>query len=155
VDEFSRFARMPAPVLKNISLSQIIQEAAAVYQDMAEIELKISKSLPSVKVDPEQIKRVFINIIDNALSAGRARKVEISAEFEESRSEIIVYLRDNGRGIRGGDINRIFEPYYSRKKGGTGLGLAIVKSILEAHDAVISVDHNQPSGLVFKIKFKC
>jgi len=151
VDEFSRFARMPAPVLRRTSLSRVIKEAAAVYQDMVDIRLDIPEGLPQVKVDSEQIKRVFINIIDNAISAGKATKVHISVSCTEKGMEVLV--KDNGKGVGAKDISRIFEPYYSKKKGGTGLGLAIVKSILEAHDARITAEPNEPTGLVFKIIF--
>ncbi len=149
VDEFSRFARMPAPVLRKTSIASIIKEASSVYQDMIDIQMDIQDDLPSVKVDPEQIKRVLINILDNAISAGTAKIVHLSAYYNEKG--IVVRIADDGKGIRTGDISRIFEPYYSKKKGGTGLGLAIVKSILEAHDAMISVKPNSPSGLVFEI----
>ncbi len=154
VDEFSRFARMPAPVLRKTSINSIIREAVAVYQDIIDVKMDLGQGLPFVKVDPEQIKRVFINILDNAISAGRARIIHISTVFHEKQKEIIVRIADNGKGVRNEDLSRIFEPYYSKKKGGTGLGLAIVKSILEAHDATIYVEQNSPSGLVFEIRFR-
>ncbi len=153
VDEFSRFARMPAPVLRRTSLSRVIKEAAAVYQDMVDIRLDIPEGLPQVKVDSEQVKRVFINIIDNAISAGKATKVHISVSCTSSQKGMEILVKDNGKGVGAKDISRIFEPYYSKKKGGTGLGLAIVKSILEAHDARITAEPNEPTGLVFKIIF--
>ncbi len=154
VDEFSRFARMPAPVLKNTRIKSVIDEAAAVYQDMVEIKIDIPDELPKIKMDTEQIKRVFINIMDNAISAGKADEISISGFYSDKTNSIEVIIADNGKGIRPGLLSRIFEPYFSRKKGGTGLGLAIVKSILEAHDAEIKVESNKPSGLVFTIIFQ-
>ena len=154
VDEFSRFARMPAPVLRKTSLASVIKEAAAVYRDIIDIHLEVPKDLPQVKIDAEQIKRVFINIVDNAISAGRASDIHISAARDKKSGEVVVIIRDNGSGVRSGDLSRIFEPYYSKKKGGTGLGLAIVKSILEAHDGAVSAEPNSPSGLVFEIRFR-
>ena len=154
VDEFSRFARMPAPVLRRTSLASVIKEATAVYQDMIDIHAEIPEGLPPVKIDPEQIKRVFINMVDNAISAGGATQLHISAALDRKKNETIIRIADNGKGVRQENLSRIFEPYFSKKKGGTGLGLAIVKSIIEAHDAVITVEMNRPSGLVFEIRLK-
>lgn len=154
VDEFSRFARMPAPVLRRASLASVIKEATEVYQDIIEIHVEIPENMPPVKIDPEQIKRVFINILDNAISAGKASQLRISAVFDREQREAVIRIADNGKGVKPENLSRIFEPYFSMKKGGTGLGLAIVKSIIEAHDAVITVEMNRPFGLVFEIRLK-
>ena len=154
VDEFSRFARMPTPVLRRTSLAAIIKEATAVYQDMINIRLEIPEGLPPVKIDPEQIKRVFINMLDNAISAGKATELHIYVALDLEKNETIIRIADNGKGVKPENLSMIFEPYFSKKKGGTGLGLAIVKSIIEEHDAVITTERNRPSGLVFEIRLK-
>ncbi len=154
VDEFSRFARMPAPVLRRTSPALVIKEAAAVYQDMIDIHMEIPENMLPVKIDAEQIKRVFINMLDNAISAGKATELHISAALDREKHETIIRIADNGKGVRQENLSRIFEPYFSKKKGGTGLGLAIVKSIIEAHDAVINAEMNSPSGLIFEIRLK-
>ncbi|NPA95298.1 MAG: HAMP domain-containing protein [Thermodesulfobacteria bacterium] len=154
VNEFSRFARMPAPVLKPTDIRPILQEIEEIYRPLINVSTEISTDFPKIIMDPEQIKRVFINIIDNSISAGQARNVSIKCFVENDGKTAVISIADDGKGISREDISKVFDPYFSRKKGGTGLGLAIVKSIIDAHDATIEIELNKPSGVIFYIKFK-
>ena len=155
VDEFSRFARMPAPVFKEISPKEIISETVSLYSESpVRIRLEVEDGLPDLRVDPEQLKRVFINIIDNAISVNPGGRIDISVKMGAGGGSVIFEIMDHGPGMDDSELSRIFEPYFTKKKGGTGLGLAIAKSIVEAHDGEITVEHNSPSGLIFKIELK-
>ncbi len=155
VDEFSRFARMPAPVFKKANPEEILEEVISLYSESpVEIVLDIAPDLPSLSIDPEQIKRVFINIIDNAISVKPEGRVDIKVYLDGSKKMMIFDIMDQGPGVKKQDMERIFEPYFTKKKGGTGLGLAIAKSIIEAHDGDISVEQNRPSGLIFHVALR-
>ncbi len=154
VNEFSRFARMPAPVLKPSDIRPILQEIEDIYRPLINVSTKIADNFPKIVMDPEQIKRVFINIIDNSISAGQARNVFINCKVEHDGKLATISIADDGKGISKADMSKVFDPYFSRKKGGTGLGLAIVKSIIDAHDATIEIELNKPAGVIFYIRFK-
>ncbi len=153
VNEFSRFARMPAPELKRADIRPIIDEITEIYKSLINIDASVSENFPMLLMDSQQIKRVFINILDNSVSAGLAKNVIIRAYVEESPRRAVVSIADDGKGISPKDISKVFDPYFSRKKGGTGLGLAIVKSIIDAHEGSIEIKLNKPTGVIFYIRF--
>ena len=154
VDEFSRFARMPAPELKKGHIRPLIEEIREIYAPLVKISAHISDDFPRLLMDREQIKRVLMNIIDNSISAGKASEIDIDCFWDSEREEAVVKITDNGKGISKRDLPKVFDPYFSRKKGGTGLGLAIVKSIIDAHDGSIEIELNKPSGVIFYIRFR-
>ena len=155
VDGFSRFARMPAPELKKTDIKGLIHEICEIYKPMINIFIDIDPHFPELMLDKEQIKRVFINIIDNSISAGNAKNVKIKANYNKREGKCTIKITDDGIGITQKDIPKIFDPYFSRKKGGTGLGLAIVKSIIDAHNARIFVASNRDkNGVSFYIEFE-
>jgi two-component system nitrogen regulation sensor histidine kinase NtrY len=101
-------------------------------------------------LDKGQIKRVFINLLENAVDAiGKDGTIEVSTEYEKKKNIIRVEVADNGPGIPPKDMARLFEPYFSTKKGGTGLGLAIVDTIMKDHKGTIRVRKNTPYGTRF------
>lgn len=103
-----------------------------------------------LNLDPEQIKRVMINLLDNSVAAlpKTGGKVEIRTSYDKANKLARVEIADNGTGISQKDKTRIFEPYYSTKKTGTGLGLAIVSSIIADHLGRIRLRDNVPQGTV-------
>lgn len=152
VNEFSQFARLPQ--LKAIpgQMNEVIKQTALIYKDThpeIHFDLSFDESLPEFKFDPEQIKRVFVNLIDNAVSAvhGEAGAlIKISTEYQKQHGVLKISIADNGVGIPQRDRMRVFEPYYSTKEKGTGLGLPIVKSIIEDHSGIIRALENEPKG---------
>ncbi|MBN1102138.1 MAG: HAMP domain-containing protein [Deltaproteobacteria bacterium] len=156
VNEFSIYARMPAsnPVLNN--LKQIIEESVSLYRDTRkDVSLLFNDSgdLPICKVDREQMKRVMINLLDNALDAIEGRgEVRIDLSYDQEEEKVKIEVADNGKGIPPQNRNRLFEPYFSTKKHGTGLGLAIVSTIISDHEGSIRVQDNPPRGTRFIIE---
>ncbi|MES3037794.1 MAG: ATP-binding protein [Bdellovibrionota bacterium] len=152
VNEFSQFARMPQTKLSPGSIQQTITESMNVFKDAhpkVKLELELAPNLPMFKFDRDQMKRVFVNLIDNAISA--VEKVEFPqivfrADFDENLRILRMTISDNGSGIHKKDRIKVFEPYYSTKTHGTGLGLAIVKRIVEDHNGFIRALANEPVG---------
>lgn len=151
VDEFSRFARMPAVHLRHTRVCDVLQAAVELYRDTkpdVRLEIDCDDSIAAL-IDPEQIRRVLVNLIDNAIEATDAGFVRVSARSESNA--LIIEVADTGRGIDDADKEKLFSPYFSTKDRGTGLGLAIVHRIVHDHDGRISVHDNHPAGSRFEI----
>lgn len=152
VNEFSNFARLPQarPIVANLNL--VVDEALLVFRPAhAQIRFDFDKDaqLPEFKFDPDQIKRVLVNLVDNAVSAvskEQQPEVLVQTRYDADLKLVRLTVADNGTGIASHDRNRIFEPYYSTKETGTGLGLAIVKRIIEDHNGFIRATSNSPRG---------
>ncbi|HEX2056115.1 MAG TPA: ATP-binding protein, partial [Nitrospiraceae bacterium] len=153
LDEFSKFARMPAPQMSMCSLDEVIREVAALYQGAhrdIEFHLELDPDLPPLNFDREQIKRVFVNLCDNGIHAMNQKgRLSIQTRYDTKRRRAVVSIADEGTGIAPEDQDKLFVPYFSRKKTGTGLGLAIVRRIITDHDGQIQVGPNHPHGAVF------
>ncbi|MGI8543357.1 MAG: ATP-binding protein [Aridibacter sp.] len=159
VDEFSRYARLPDPTLKQENLNEIIRQAALLYEDRTDdvkIEINLPKNLPKTMIDEEQLKRVFVNLIDNSFEAfeeSATDKVIFIKTFHDSARDLIVAeVADNGRGIEPSSFQKLFQPYFSTKGRGTGLGLAIVQRIVSEHGGKIKVVANTPKGAKFIVE---
>lgn len=159
VDEFSRFARLPLAQLEPADLNEVVRQAVGLYADRldgATIETRLEPELPSANLDSEQFRRVFVNLIDNALAAFSdmegERKVTITTSHDTFRSLLIAEVADTGHGIRSGDFKRLFQPYFSTRGSGTGLGLAIVQRIILEHRGRIRAESNYPRGARFVIE---
>jgi len=159
VDEFSRFARLPATRLEPANLNDVITHAAGLYQerlDGVSLTLDLDRELPSSMLDIEQIKRVFVNLVDNALEAvasvSNEKQITIATSHDSERSVLRAEVADTGQGIEPSDFRRLFEPYFSRRDSGTGLGLAIVQRIIMEHGGHIRAERNHPRGAKFVIE---
>ncbi len=157
VDEFSNFARMPKVVLQSCDLRQIIEQTVTPFRGIftdIEFEILLSPDIPSpLQLDPEQIKRALINIIDNAIDAmNKKGNIRIVASFDGERQRVNLEITDSGPGISVEDKLNIFLPHFSTKKKGTGLGLAIVNQIIREHNGNIMVENNRPHGAKFIIQ---
>jgi two-component system nitrogen regulation sensor histidine kinase NtrY len=153
VDEFSKFARLPAPQMARQSLNEVIQEVLTLYRaahkDIA-FCVELDEDLPVLNFDREQLKRVCVNLFDNAIQAmNHTGRVWVSTKYDTKRKRAIVSVADEGVGITPEDQEKLFVPYFTRKKTGTGLGLAIVRRIITDHDGQIQASNNQPKGAVF------
>ncbi len=119
-----------------------------------QIERSFDPSVRELLVDAEQMKRVFINLLDNALDALSEcddRRITVSTQLNRSRSSVTIVFSDNGVGIEPADYDNLFLPYFSTKKKGTGLGLAIVRQIISDHNGYIRAEPNQPRGTRFSM----
>jgi nitrogen fixation/metabolism regulation signal transduction histidine kinase len=159
VDEFSRFARLPDTRLETGDLNHVIAQSAAVFDGRfkrIEIDLQLGDELPELALDAEQLKRVFVNLIENAAEAFETDAVEpgivVTSRYEAARDLVVSEISDNGKGIAPGDLPKLFQPYFSTKGRGTGLGLAIVNRIITEHHGRIKVVANQPRGAKFIIE---
>ena len=159
VDEFSRFARLPLARPEAADLNEVIRHAVALYDerlDGVSIETKLDPNLVPAMLDTEQLRRVFVNLIDNARNAlaklDGERAITVSTSFDAARSLLIVEVSDNGHGIRPADYKRLFQPYFSTGGSGTGLGLAIVQRIILEHGGHIRAEANYPRGARFVIE---
>lgn len=152
VDEFSQFARLPNVELETGNINYVIEQAATLYLDRPEelrLETRIDPGVPETKIDGEQLKRVFVNLIDNAIEAPAGddeKLVVVTSRFDGARDLVIVEVSDNGQGIDPADYQKLFQPYFSTKGRGTGLGLAIVQRIVSEHQGKIKAVPNQPKG---------
>ncbi|HMU55097.1 MAG TPA: ATP-binding protein [Nitrospira sp.] len=153
VDEFSKFARLPAPQLVQQSLHDVVNEVVALYRGAhKDIDLIVSldEDLPPLKFDWEQIKRVLVNLLDNSIQAmSQKGRVWLTTQYDTKRRRAVVSIADEGTGIALEDQEKLFVPYFTRKKTGTGLGLAIVRRIITDHEGHIQAGNNHPKGAIF------
>ena len=154
VDEFSKYARMPLPEVSRQSLHDIIQKVLSLYTGAhrdVEFILQLDESLPDLNCDPEQMRRVFVNLFDNAIQAINDRgKIWVTTEADWRRHRAVVRVADDGIGIQPEDQKKLFVPYFSKKRTGTGLGLAIVHRIITDHNGSIHAENNYPQGALFR-----
>lgn len=153
VNEFSRYARMPITTLSSNDLNAVVAEVVSLFQDAHKditFELKVAEELPKFDLDAEQINRVMINLLDNAVAAINKKngRIEITVSYDEQYHRATVAVADDGAGVPPSYKRKVFEPYFSTKKSGTGLGLAIVSSIISDHHGQVSVADNVPSGTI-------
>jgi two-component system, NtrC family, nitrogen regulation sensor histidine kinase NtrY len=156
VDEFSQFARMPAPRTASTDLHALLDDVLGLYRGLftdVELRRQYAGDIPRIAVDAEQIRRVMINLIDNALEAMDHRgTIEISTQHDRANNLVRVVVADDGPGIPPAERDKLFLPYYSTKKRGSGLGLAIVRRIVVEHGGSIDVTDNAPQGTRFAVE---
>jgi two-component system nitrogen regulation sensor histidine kinase NtrY len=156
VDEFAQFARLPAVTLVPGSLHDVVEHALSLYEGLfadVTFERRLAPDLPRVRIDAEQMKRVVINLVDNAIEATEKKgKVTISTEFDRPQGRVRLGVADDGPGIAPDDRDRLFVPSFSTKKRGSGLGLAIVNRIIQEHQGLIRVESNPPRGARFVVE---
>jgi two-component system nitrogen regulation sensor histidine kinase NtrY len=161
VNEFSNFARLPEISPHPFQLNDIIQETMPLYLS-AHPEMhfitKLETRLPLINLDKDQIKRVLLNLIENAIAAIKSAertgpgRIEIETHYNDKLEMAAITIHDNGPGMTTEVQERMFEPYFSTKKEGTGLGLAIVKRIINDHGGYIRVTSNPGGGSTFNIE---
>lgn len=168
VNEFSDFARMPAPKLINQNLEPIILEAVKLFEHTPQlkIETRIAKSFPQLFLDQKIILRVLTNLIKNSIEAIERKRekeelpdylgsilISVSISRKIMRRVAIISIEDNGIGISPELKQKVFEPYYSTKNNNTsGIGLAIVQKSVIDHNGHISIDSSGMGGCRFQIE---
>lgn len=152
---------------QEVTVTELIDRAAKPLMDMIknkeiDFQVDIGDNLPLIEVDPDQIVQVMINLIKNAVEAtpekGEVRVRTNAYEGgdadvvrEKDREMVCIEVSDSGTGISAGDHEKIFEPFFSQKKGGTGLGLFITHSIIQHHQGRITIPENQEHGAVIRV----
>ncbi len=163
VNEFSAFARMPHLTPAPGDLNQLATDTVASFgaaHSNVEFALDLAADLPELMIDREALRRALVNLLDNAVSAstsynqnGDKPRIEVRTTLRASAGLATLEVLDNGPGIDPRLRTRIFEPYFSSKKGGTGLGLAIVSAIVTDHHGFVRVTDNKPRGSRFIVEF--
>lgn len=159
-DEFSQFSRFPAAQPVPQGLNEIVRNALDVFAgrlDGIDLSIDLAQDLPLVNVDPEQLKRVVVNLVDNAAEAMRDSMVKrllvaTRATPDDAPDTVELLVADTGRGVSADDKEKLFLPYFSTKERGTGLGLAIVSHIIADHGGRIRVEDNRPAGARFYVE---
>ncbi len=156
VNEFSSFARMPATKPSKNNLNEVVKECVTLYREahkQISFQQSLDQQLPDTLFDREQIKRVIINLLENAIAAIAGEgTIQLESYYNHELKIITITVADSGCGIPAEDKARLFEPYFSTKKTGTGLGLAIVSTIIADHNGYIRVRDNKPKGSLFIIE---
>lgn len=157
VDEFSQFSRFPASQPAPSDLNQVVRAAMEVFGGRLEgfdVRLSLEPDLPQVNVDPEQFKRVVVNLVDNAAEAMQNSMVRgLLIGTRLLAPEIVeLVVADTGPGVSPEVKEKLFLPYFSTKRRGTGLGLAIVARIVADNGCTIRVEENKPTGTQFIVE---
>ena len=142
IEEFLRFARPHEPHRSQVDILDVLDRVVSLISREAAdrgVSIDVARApLPPVSVDPDQMLQVFVNIVLNAVQVSPAGgRVDITACVDNAG--VAVDVRDAGPGIRPEHLGRVFEPFFSTKKGGTGLGLSISNRIVESHGGRIEV----------------
>jgi two-component system, NtrC family, nitrogen regulation sensor histidine kinase NtrY len=157
VDEFSQFARLPAAQPVICDLNDVVRNGVGVFEgrlEGIEVNVDLAPDLPPVSIDPEQIKRVVVNLIDNAAEAMQDSALKVlNIQTRPGLADTVeIVFADTGCGITAEQKEKLFLPWFSTKGRGTGLGLAIVSHILTEHNANIRVEDNKPCGAWFRVE---
>ncbi len=157
-DEFSNFARMPEMEFALHNVNTLVESVIATYAEVRpDLILKFiaGRDLPEINIDREQMRRVLVNLMENAVAALEETsepQIVITTGYSSSKQNVTIEVADNGPGLSSSDKQKIFEPYFTTKAKGTGLGLAIVTSILSDHKGRVRVFDNKPTGARFQIE---
>jgi len=169
VEEFSKFARMPAPVLKKTDLCRLVQEQQTLLQTYANLDLVFD--LPEnatpiwVQADAGLMRQMLTNLMKNAIEnmqetqtgqpkdGAQILRIEVAVAQEAENATITI--RDYGSGFAGEDVERYLEPYVTTRNKGTGLGLAIAQKIISDHDGQIFLSNHHEQGAIVKLTLPC
>jgi nitrogen fixation/metabolism regulation signal transduction histidine kinase len=152
VKEFSSFARMPAINPRPGSLPRLLEDVARLYIQPP-VSVTAEPAIPDIPFDPDQLRRVLINLFDNSAIALQDRPDgRIQIDLASAGGEVEIRFADNGPGIPPAILPNIFDPYFTTRSEGTGLGLAMVKNIILLHGGSIDVDSAAGQGTVFYIR---
>lgn len=158
VQEFSAFAKLPEMDPKPGDITPLIAELADLFRNShphIAWDMDLPDSIPILPMDKNGMRRAFLNIMANAAEAldkTENPQVRISAAVDTARSVLRLGFADNGPGLTENERSRLFEPYFSRKKGGTGLGLTIVRSIISDHKGYARAEKSPDGGAMIIIE---
>lgn len=150
VNQFRNFARMPSASFEKYDLKTQIEEILMPYESQVDLQADIDRDLPEFYGDKMQMKQVFVNLIQNAIQSMDS-DLTLRVGCHHEKGKFVITIEDHGNGIDKEDQEKIFQPYFTRKKKGTGLGLAIVKRIVQTHEGTIKVESEKGKGTRFTI----
>jgi len=149
--------RRPKPELERLDINALLARILDVTQPTlaargVELSASMSEGLPLIDADPDQLQQVFINLINNSLDAMPSGGI-LTISTQQRDGEVEIKLADSGGGIKRDDIDLIFDPLFTTKRGlGTGLGLTIVKQIIADHGGSVDVESESGRGATFRIR---
>jgi PAS domain S-box-containing protein len=153
IGEFSHFSRLPAMQPERVDPNAIVLAALAPYRqapiERVEVRVDLAPDAPEVEVDADQVKRVLLNVINNALEAMAERGGELRLRTAREEGGVAIRVDDDGPGVE--DVERIFEPHYTTKVKGLGLGLAIARQIVEENGGTIRAESTPGKGTSVRI----
>jgi len=158
VQEFSAFAKLPEVDPTPGDMTPLLKEVVELFRNShsrIQWDLVLPDSIPILPMDKNSLRRAFLNIMGNAAEALEQTPnphETITASIDTARSVLRIAFEDNGPGLAGNEHSRLFEPYYSRKKGGTGLGLTIVRSIITDHKGYVRAEESSLGGAMITIE---
>jgi two-component system, NtrC family, nitrogen regulation sensor histidine kinase NtrY len=158
VQEFSSFAKLPEVVPRENDLAPLLEEVVAMFRNSHSTirwSLRFENPIPRSSFDSHAIRRALVNLLTNAVEAienQEGGRVAVLARHIPESGMIQIEVQDSGPGLTLEERSRMFEPYFSKKKGGTGLGLTIVKSIVSDHHGYVRVRPNSPRGSVLVVE---
>lgn len=145
--DFSNYAKVNQPALESFKPALSIREIINSYVRDFEIELELEEDI-AIKFDKTHFYQIVTNILQNAIDACEEPS-PIHIRLYRERSFAVLSISDKGKGIEAADLQRIFEPYFSKKSKGTGLGLALVKKLCDANSTIIRVKSKPGEGSEF------
>lgn len=149
VNEFSEFARSPKLELSVGNLANLVEDTIQLYSNKGIIFE--SSETPDFNFDQDKIKRVFINLLENAILSSSEKDREIKVRLRAEKDFVVLEVQDNGSGISAENLDKIFEPHFTTRTTGMGLGLAIVKGVVEKHNGRIEVQSEEGKGSIFQV----
>jgi nitrogen fixation/metabolism regulation signal transduction histidine kinase len=164
VNDFRDYARLPAAVLEPVDLNLLVADVMHLYESTkVPIQLELDPQIPRVMGDPEQLRQVLHNLLQNAQDAteqaltalsaappiGYDTKIVLRTQLLPNSGRVRLSVMDHGGGFPEHILKRAFEPYVTTKQRGTGLGLAVVKKIADDHASRIEISNRVHDGVVF------
>jgi two-component system, NtrC family, nitrogen regulation sensor histidine kinase NtrY len=159
IEEFSRFARMPAPVMDEVDIAQVVNDLVFSRQCVVTRIKYLVNTEDNLKVlcDQTQINQMLINVLKNSEESIEATerfnnnegKIEVSVSRNNKNANILI--KDNGKGFKVASLDKITEPYFTTRASGTGLGLAIVKKIIDDHNGKLIIKNDKNNCAVINI----
>jgi len=156
ISQFLRAIRPTRPQLKPENINSIVEEAVRFFapeikdRDIV-VEQELRSDLPLLKLDRDQMKQAFYNVIKNSFEAMKSRGI-LRIRTDVDDSHVIVRFTDSGGGMAPENLSRVFEPYFTTKTSGTGLGLLIVRRIVREHGGELSIESSEGKGLTVTIR---
>jgi signal transduction histidine kinase len=156
VTQFLRAIRPSKPQLQTENVNTIVEEAVRFFAPEIQdrdivVEQELRSDLPLLRIDRDQMKQVFYNVIKNSLEAMKRGGI-LRIRTDRDDTHVLVSFVDTGSGMSAENLSRVFEPYFTTKASGTGLGLLIVRRIVREHGGELSIESSEGKGLTLTIR---
>jgi len=158
INNLLNYSRMKQPKFETVKINTILDECIQAVKERIDITstIQLRKQYPSdiehfIEADPYQMREIFYNILTNAHQALEKNMGEIAVNLAAVNGSVEITVEDTGVGIEPGDLQRIFEPFFTRKSKGTGLGLAICNELVTFHKGKILIESQPKKGTIVKV----